>query len=85
VKAGAFFSADRQDVIRAQNSASNRIPTIYLGCFGGSVSSWTARICVRRIVDFGRLPQQCGVMSAMGHSAITAIIGIAWRVEAYLP
>jgi acetyl-CoA carboxylase carboxyltransferase component len=85
VKAGAFFPLTAKKVIRAQNIAiENRIPTIYL------VDSAGIFLPLQEDVfpdtdDFGRVFRNNAVMSAMGISQITAIMGMCVAGGAYLP
>jgi 3-methylcrotonyl-CoA carboxylase beta subunit len=85
VKAGAFFPMTAKKVIRAQNIAiENRIPTIYL------VDSAGVFLPLQEDVfpdtdDFGRVFRNNAVMSAMGISQITAIMGMCVAGGAYLP
>src|SRR5258708_1230406 len=85
VKAGAFFPMTAKKVIRAQNIAiENHIPTIYL------VDSAGVFLPLQEDVfpdtdDFGRVFRNNAVMSAMGISQITAIMGICVAGGAYLP
>jgi acetyl-CoA carboxylase carboxyltransferase component len=85
VKAGAFFPMTAKKVIRAQNIAiDNRIPTIYL------VDSAGVFLPLQEDVfpdndDFGRVFRNNAVMSAMGISQITAIMGMCVAGGAYLP
>jgi 3-methylcrotonyl-CoA carboxylase beta subunit len=85
VKAGAFFPMTAKKVIRAQNIAiENRIPTIYL------VDSAGIFLPLQEDVfpdtdDFGRVFRNNAVMSAMGISQITAIMGMCVAGGAYLP
>src|SRR5262245_34905614 len=85
VKAGAFFPMTSKKVIRAQNIAiENRIPTIYL------VDSAGVFLPLQEDVfpdtdDFGRVFRNNAVMSAMGISQITAIMGMCVAGGAYLP
>src|SRR5438093_7038512 len=85
VKAGAFFPMTAKKVIRAQNiSIDNRIPTIYL------VDSAGVFLPLQEDVfpdtdDFGRVFRNNAVMSAMGISQITAIMGMCVAGGAYLP
>ncbi len=85
VKAGAFFPITAKKVIRAQNIAiENRIPTIYL------VDSAGVFLPLQEDVfpdtdDFGRVFRNNAVMSAMGISQTTAIMGMCVAGGAYLP
>lgn len=85
VKAGAFFPMTAKKVIRAQNIAiENRIPTIYL------VDSAGVFLPLQEDVfpdtdDFGRVFRNNAVMSAMGISQTTAIMGMCVAGGAYLP
>ncbi len=85
VKAGAFFPMTAKKVIRAQNIAiENKIPTIYL------VDSAGVFLPLQEDVfpdtdDFGRVFRNNAVMSAMGISQITAIMGMCVAGGAYLP
>ncbi|HTV57508.1 MAG TPA: acyl-CoA carboxylase subunit beta [Verrucomicrobiae bacterium] len=85
VKAGAFFPMTAKKVIHAQNVAiENRIPTIYL------VDSAGVFLPLQEDVfpdtdDFGRVFRNNAVMSAMGISQITAIMGMCVAGGAYLP
>jgi 3-methylcrotonyl-CoA carboxylase beta subunit len=85
VKAGAFFPMTTKKVIRAQNIAiENHIPTIYL------VDSAGVFLPLQEDVfpdtdDFGRIFRNNAVMSAMGISQITAIMGMCVAGGAYLP
>jgi 3-methylcrotonyl-CoA carboxylase beta subunit len=85
VKAGAFFPMTAKKVIRAQNIAiENRIPTIYL------VDSAGVFLPLQEDVfpdtdDFGRVFRNNAVMSAMGITQITAIMGMCVAGGAYLP
>src|SRR5437868_12992242 len=85
VKAGAFFPVTAKKVIRAQNIAiENHIPTIYL------VDSAGVFLPLQEDVfpdtdDFGRVFRNNAVMSAMGISQITAIMGMCVAGGAYLP
>src|SRR5947208_13868085 len=85
VKAGAFFPMTGKKVIRAQNIAiENHIPTIYL------VDSAGVFLPLQEDVfpdtdDFGRVFRNNAVMSAMGISQITAIMGMCVAGGAYLP
>src|SRR5437868_10035493 len=85
VKAGAFFPMTAKKVIRAQNIAiENHIPTIYL------VDSAGVFLPLQEDVfpdtdDFGRVFRNNAVMSAMGISQITAIMGMCVAGGAYLP
>ncbi len=85
VKAGAFFPLTAKKVIRAQNIAiDNRIPTIYL------VDSAGIFLPLQEDVfpdtdDFGRVFRNNAVMSAMGITQITAIMGMCVAGGAYLP
>jgi len=85
VKAGAFFPMTAKKVIRAQNIAiDNHIPTIYL------VDSAGVFLPLQEDVfpdtdDFGRVFRNNAVMSAMGISQITAIMGMCVAGGAYLP
>jgi 3-methylcrotonyl-CoA carboxylase beta subunit len=85
VKAGAFFPMTAKKVIRAQNIAiENHIPTIYL------VDSAGVFLPLQEDVfpdtdDFGRVFRNNAVMSAMGITQITAIMGMCVAGGAYLP
>src|ERR1700719_2847439 len=85
VKAGAFFPMTAKKVIRAQNVAiDNHIPTIYL------VDSAGIFLPLQEDVfpdtdDFGRVFRNNAVMSAMGITQITAIMGMCVAGGAYLP
>src|ERR1700726_1808837 len=85
VKAGAFFPMTAKKVIRAQNIAiENRIPTVYL------VDSAGIFLPLQEDVfpdtdDFGRVFRNNAVMSAMGITQITAIMGMCVAGGAYLP
>jgi 3-methylcrotonyl-CoA carboxylase beta subunit len=85
VKAGAFFPLTAKKVIRAQNIAiENHIPTIYL------VDSAGIFLPLQEDVfpdtdDFGRVFRNNAVMSAMGITQITAIMGMCVAGGAYLP
>ena len=85
VKAGAFFPLTAKKVIRAQNIAiDNHIPTIYL------VDSAGIFLPLQEDVfpdtdDFGRVFRNNAVMSAMGITQITAIMGMCVAGGAYLP
>src|SRR5438045_1521786 len=85
VKAGAFFPMTAKKVIRAQNiSIENRIPTIYL------VDSAGVFLPLQEDVfpdtdDFGRVFRNNAVISAMGITQITAIMGMCVAGGAYLP
>ena len=85
VKAGAFFPLTAKKVIRAQNIATeNHIPTIYL------VDSAGIFLPLQEDVfpdtdDFGRVFRNNAVMSAMGITQITAIMGMCVAGGAYLP
>src|SRR2546427_1669725 len=85
VKAGAFFPTTAKKVIRAQNiSIENRIPTIYL------VDSAGVFLPLQEDVfpdtdEFGRVFRNNAVMSALGTSQITAIMGMCVAGGAYLP
>src|SRR5271165_5373798 len=85
VKAGAYFPMTAKKVIRAQNIAiDNRVPTIYL------VDSAGVFLPLQEDVfpdtdDFGRVFRNNAVMSAMGISQITAIMGMCVAGGAYLP
>jgi 3-methylcrotonyl-CoA carboxylase beta subunit len=85
VKAGAFFPMTAKKVIRAQNVAiENHIPTIYL------VDSAGVFLPLQEDVfpdtdDFGRVFRNNAVMSAMGITQITAIMGMCVAGGAYLP
>ena len=85
VKAGAFFPMTAKKVLRAQNIAiENHIPTIYL------VDSAGVFLPLQEDVfpdtdDFGRVFRNNAVMSAMGISQITAIMGMCVAGGAYLP
>src|SRR5436853_2049465 len=85
VKAGAFFPMTAKKVIRAQNIAiENHIPTISL------VDSAGVFLPLQEDVfpdtdDFGRVFRNNAVMSAMGISQITAIMGMCVAGGAYLP
>ena len=85
VKAGAFFPITAKKVIRAQNIAiENHIPTIYL------VDSAGVFLPLQEDVfpdtdDFGRVFRNNAVMSAMGITQITAIMGMCVAGGAYLP
>ncbi|HEV2960699.1 MAG TPA: acyl-CoA carboxylase subunit beta [Candidatus Angelobacter sp.] len=85
VKAGAFFPMTAKKVIRAQNIAiENHLPTIYL------VDSAGVFLPLQEDVfpdtdDFGRVFRNNAVMSAMGISQITAIMGMCVAGGAYLP
>src|SRR5437588_9661169 len=85
VKAGAFFPMTAKKTIRAQNIAmENHIPTIYL------VDSAGVFLPLQEDVfpdtdDFGRVFRNNAVMSAMGISQITAIMGMCVAGGAYLP
>src|SRR5438045_2397545 len=85
VKAGAFFPMTAKKVIRAQNIAiENHIPTIYL-----VDSAWVFLPLQEDVFpdtdDFGRVFRNNAVMSAMGISQITAIMGMCVAGGAYLP
>ncbi len=85
VKAGAFFPMTAKKVLRAQTIAmENRIPTLYL------VDSAGVFLPLQEDVfpdtdDFGRIFRNNAVMSAMGISQITAIMGMCVAGGAYLP
>src|ERR1700748_2068227 len=85
VKAGAFFPMTAKKVIRAQNIAiENHIPTIYL------VDSAGVFLPLQEDVfpdtdDFGRVFRNNAVMSAIGITQITAIMGMCVAGGAYLP
>jgi 3-methylcrotonyl-CoA carboxylase beta subunit len=85
VKAGAFFPMTAKKVIRAQKIAiENHIPTIYL------VDSAGVFLPLQEDVfpdtdDFGRVFRNNAVMSAMGITQITAIMGMCVAGGAYLP
>src|SRR6476469_8380806 len=85
VKAGAFFPMTAKKVIRAQNIAiENRVPTVYL------VDSAGVFLPLQEDVfpdtdDFGRVFRNNAVMSAMGITQITAIMGMCVAGGAYLP
>src|SRR5215469_9110677 len=85
VKAGAFFPMTAKKVIRAQNIAiENHVPTVYL------VDSAGVFLPLQEDVfpdtdDFGRVFRNNAVMSAMGISQITAIMGMCVAGGAYLP
>src|SRR2546427_561567 len=85
VKAGAFFPMTAKKVIRAQTIAlENHVPTIYL------VDSAGIFLPLQEDVfpdtdDFGRVFRNNAVMSAMGISQITAIMGMCVAGGAYLP
>ena len=85
VKAGAFFPMTAKKVIRAQNIAiENHVPTIYL------VDSAGVFLPLQEDVfpdtdDFGRVFRNNAVMSALGISQITAVMGMCVAGGAYLP
>ncbi|HTB95444.1 MAG TPA: acyl-CoA carboxylase subunit beta [Terracidiphilus sp.] len=85
VKAGAFFPMTAKKVLRAQNIAlENRIPTLYL------VDSAGVFLPLQEDVfpdtdDFGRVFRNNAVMSSLGISQITAIMGMCVAGGAYLP
>src|SRR5579859_4614661 len=85
VKAGAFFPMTAKKVIRAQNVAiDNRIPTVYL------VDSAGVFLPLQEDVfpdadDFGRVFRNNAVMSALGITQLTAIMGMCVAGGAYLP
>src|SRR5579859_2049860 len=85
VKAGAFFPMTAKKVLRAQNIAlDNRIPTLYL------VDSSGVFLPLQEDVfpdtdDFGRVFRNNAVMSSLGISQITAIMGMCVAGGAYLP
>src|SRR5260370_1581504 len=85
VKAGAFFPMTAKKVSRAQNIAiENRIPTIYLVDSAGVFLPLQEDVCPDAD-DFGRVFRNNAVMSAMGISQITAIMGMCVAGGAYLP
>src|SRR3569623_576735 len=85
VKAGAFFPMTAKKVIRAQNMAIEiRVPTIYL------VDSAGVFLPLQEDVfpdtdDFGRVFRNNAVMSSLGITQITAIMGMCVAGGAYLP
>src|ERR1700728_3607446 len=85
VKAGAFFPMTAKKVLRAQTIAlENRIPTLYL------VDSAGVFLPLQEDVfpdtdDFGRVFRNNAVMSSLGISQITAIMGMCVAGGAYLP
>jgi 3-methylcrotonyl-CoA carboxylase beta subunit len=85
VKAGAFFPMTAKKVLRAQTIAlENRIPTLYL------VDSSGIFLPLQEDVfpdtdDFGRVFRNNAVMSSLGISQITAIMGMCVAGGAYLP
>src|ERR1700758_4218582 len=85
VKAGAFFPMTAKKVIRAQNIAiENHIPTIYLVDSAGGFLPLQEDV-VSAPGDFGRVFRNNAVMSAMGITQITAIMGMCVAGGAYLP
>ena len=84
VKAGAFFPLTAKKVIRAQNiSIENHIPR-----FIWSIPPAVSAVAGRRLSGyrrFGRVFRNNAVMSAMGISQITAIMGMCVAGGAYLP
>ena len=85
VKAGAFFPLTAKKVIRAQNIAiENRIPTIYLVDSAGVFLPLQEDVFPDQD-DFGRVFRNNAVMSAMGITQITAIMGMCVAGGAYLP
>src|ERR1700733_8096354 len=85
VKAGAFFPMTAKKVLRAQTIAlENRIPTLYL------VDSAGVFLPLQEDVfpdtdDFGRVFRNNAVMSSLGVTQITAIMGMCVAGGAYLP
>src|SRR5580698_1609677 len=85
VKAGAFFPMTAKKVLRAQTIAlENRIPTLYL------VDSAGVFLPLQEDVfpdtdDFGRVFRNNAVMSSLGISQITAIMGMCVAGGGYLP
>jgi acetyl-CoA carboxylase carboxyltransferase component len=85
VKAGAFFPMTAKKVIRAQNIAiDNQIPTIYLVDSAGVFLPLQEDV-FQDTDDFGRVFRNNAVMSAVGISQITAIMGMCVAGGAYLP
>src|SRR5437660_7250876 len=85
VKAGAFFPMTAKKVIRAQNIAiENHVPTIYLVDSAGVFLPLQEDV-FPETDDFGRVFRNNAVMSAMGISQITAIMGMCVAGGAYLP
>jgi 3-methylcrotonyl-CoA carboxylase beta subunit len=85
VKAGAFFPMTAKKVIRAQTIAmENRIPTLYLVDSAGVFLPLQEDVFPDQD-DFGRIFRNNAVMSAMGISQMTAIMGMCVAGGAYLP
>lgn len=85
VKAGAFFPMTAKKVLRAQAIAlENHIPTLYLVDSSGVFLPLQEEVFPDQD-DFGRVFRNNAVMSALGISQMTAIMGMCVAGGAYLP